>query len=236
MEPLEHLLDPTSRTLWAEYCALETKGMRKLGLQRLEQFITNFQQRPFAEQQLWVEALCSNKLGKAERLAGNYHVHTHDYPVIRHPLFRKIILPVLKIGVAQNDARSYRWIAQFEQYFYADQHATAQLGLEVFDTRFFLRRALQLNPDDSITVELLLHEYARRFDYYVHEVPFGILVQPAIFQTELAEFQELLDCYRLTERWHAALVKWTTLNADWDNYLNHRTEYTGFQHYLSRNV
>ena len=150
---------------------------------------------------------------------------------IRYPLFSRIVLPELRNGYTQGLPHHARWIGQLRHRIYVAKQACFQeLGLSPND---FLREALRMDPTDSAARRELISNLAEQLDYFVHEVPRGVLANSQYFRARLDEFWQLVTDEGLTERYEEAYRYWQLHCDAWEGYLSHRAQFTNYADYLA---
>jgi hypothetical protein len=72
------------------------------------------------------------------------------------------------------------------------------------------------------------------FDYYIHELPAGVLADADTFRCELDEFDQLVAAHGVTERYAARIRTWRFHCQAWGEYLRRRTHFLSYADYLSQ--
>lgn len=178
---------------WIKYNELRIAGDKKSANQLLAEFIITLKQQDKSTIENFVDQICSLTLEIDKQvLANNGTEVSNNSTRIQHPLFKEIILPVLTEKFLKNSPKHIKWIGQLEQFFYSDYSLTTnflnQLSVEgFFETRYFFEKSFLLeNKQDTLT--LLLNRIAQDIDYYTHEVPSGVIVEPEVLDQELTYF------------------------------------------------
>lgn len=229
MDPGELLTSP-ERELWFGYCECERDGRRKQGLALLGQFIEKMRGRPPTVVSHWVETFCRWHWDDAPR--GDPWCVDH----VRAPLVTDLILPELLHGYDQRYAARARWLALFFIVDYGLVYRwLSQRGRAELEPERLLREALALDPADARAAAALRGALARRFNFFVHEVPYEVLMDdtPA-WRAELDEFERLVDAYPTTPD-HSSDIRYWRYHCDaWEEYLRREDERESYAEFLAR--
>jgi hypothetical protein len=219
----ESLLHPPERALWRDYLSNSARGLRDRALQILKVFVSQVQAYPAQERQAWVDAWCRAYLDEETELS------------LRYPLFAHVIGPELRRGYEVGEPNYARWLARISQTGVVHPQRLAEmLGRPNISTQDLLRDALRVDPTDRRAARWLAKDMARAFEYYTHEVPLGVLADPASFRQELDEFERLVAGQGLADRYAVALRHWRFHCEGWADYLRRRSEFVNYADYLSR--
>src|SRR5207248_547276 len=83
-----------------------------------------------------------------------------------------------------------------------------------------LREAVRVDPSDAVAREMYIELMKINFDYYIHEVPVGLLVDPEEFSKELDEFTWVVQAHGAADRYKEALNKWRVYCDTFRDYLS----------------
>lgn len=215
--------------LWNDYLAAERVRVRQESLAALERFTDAALKHSIEVWQPWA-------LDLARRVVDDHE----DIPV-RLPLFRLMLFPALRDGLAKSIPGSARWLAGFGQLLYKSPSCRDQLPENQRSEHGLLLRAVQDDPGDTRAKNRLRLLMRSRFDYVLHELPCGVLYgndgatieQCDELMEELGDYEQLLeelgsedtDRYLIAEaRFHIPAYK---------HYLSERQHYTSYEDYLS---
>jgi hypothetical protein len=96
-----------------------------------------------------------------------------ESPVVRMPLFERVIFPVLLDGYRRRLPNYARWIAAAHELLRRCQRCWEELGfVSVLE---LLRRALEDDPNDLQAKQRVASEQAAFLRYALHEIPSGVL-------------------------------------------------------------
>ena len=224
----ETILNQPEQELWAEYQNLRKEFLKSKALTVLERFITNLQNYPEETRSKWVFAFCYALFDKGL-------IETRDkISILQYPLATRIILPELRKGYEAKKLPYARWIAQMRGKFPLHQPKYLEiLDLSEYDYDSLLEKALELDPQDSIAREIMIKRYVDSFNYYIHEVPIGILADSNEFKKEIARFIELVTQQGTLENYRKKLVGWQLHAEWWGDYLARRPEFKNYTEYLT---
>ena len=225
---------------WIKYNELRIAGDRKSANQLLAEFIITLKQQDKSTIENFVDQICSLTLEIDKQvLANNGTEVSNNLTRIQHPLFKEIILPVLTEKFLTNSPKHIKWIGQLEQFFYSDYSLTTnflnQLSIEgFFETRYFFEKSFLLeNKQDTLT--LLLNRIAQDIDYYTHEVPSGVIVEPEVLDQELTYFTKYWELSENKHLWERNLNAWKFIAKHWRLYRDLQNQYDSFSDYLQKN-
>ncbi len=105
-----------------------------------------------------------------------------------------------------------------------------------------LEEAFRRNPDDVLTQDELIKEFAYHFDYAVHEVPAGVLngntgstvAECQEWLGDLALFREVVQKRGLTGKYETAVHYWDFHFRGYADYLTHRDQYQNYADYINQ--
>ena len=154
------MLSEEVERLWREYREVEKDRIRHLMIERLDRFIDALLTEDRRTWHAWAENLAASIDRGAD-------------VVVRFPLFRRVLLPVLAEGVNRGKPHYARWLAQFNSLLFQcdlsalPEHLRTQVGL--------LEEALRQDPEDTIAKRRLVKANADCLEYTIHELPAGVL-------------------------------------------------------------
>lgn len=103
-----------------------------------------------------------------------------------------------------------------------------------FSSIIFFEEAYKIEKRKE-TLDLLLNRIAQDLDYYIHEVPFGIIVEPEVFDEEVGLFKKYYNLLDDKSLWTSKLEEWGMLAFHWKKQLSNRNRYSNFEDYLTKN-
>ena len=185
---------------WIAYKDAEKLGLRRQALNLLDEVIEMAKNLPAEQCRSWVEELACQIVDQ-----------DLDQPV-RAPLFKNLILPVLREGLNLGRAGCARWLADLGKPY--PRVLSSHLPREFQTPRDLLRQALRLDPDDARACQLLIAEELEGIAYSLHELPSAVLCGPNAATVEecdemledLHEFEKLVTEHGVREQ-HKALIE-----------------------------
>jgi hypothetical protein len=225
--------------VWEKYNITRIAGDKKTANKILLQFIDLLKKENKTYIRTFVDDICSKTLeaGQSTLYNNGTDVSNNKYR-IQHPLFKEIILPVLAEQYLNNSALHIKWIGQLEQFFYSDNEATKDFLKQInidgdFSTSYFFEKSFDLeNSQDVLT--LILKRAAQDIEYYIHELPVAVLIEPELFNVELKTFRHYLIKYNNKEKWSALLSQWENIAKHWTSYFSTRGDYRNFIEYQKK--
>ena len=228
------------RNLWENYNQIRISGDKKTANKLLQQYIDLLKNENYSVREQFVDEICSAVLETEDSIIANNGTEVSEKKYrIQHPLFKEIILPVLIEKYKTDSAKYIRWIGQFEQFFYSDLQTSKKLLEEIgiygyFSTSFFLEKSFSIEQSQK-TLDLILKRQAQDMEYYVHEIPTGLLIESEIFDKEIKQFETYYEQFDRKYIWTAKLDKWKLISLHWRTYLSERDKYVNFEDYLDKN-
>lgn len=226
--------------IWNEYNHVRITGDKKKANKLLFDFIEYLKQQDKKDIHLFVDDICGQILDLDHELLSNNGTDVSDKEIrIQHPLFKEVILPILKEEYKKNNPKYIKWIGQFEQFFYSDRNSTEAFLRELnidgfFEPRFFFEKSLALDKNQK-TLTLLLYKIAQDLNYYTHEVPMAVLATPEVLSEEIATFRKFWEQSESKYDWEASLLEWELIAKHWSIYLETQVRYDNFENYLKEN-
>ncbi len=223
--------------IWNTYRQARNTGDKKKANQLLRNYIDVFKLQDPKDIKIFVDNIC-HSVWDNERMPGlNHPSETPDNNnIIQHPLFKEIIVPDLIKEYNNNSALHMRWIGQFEQFFYSDFATTQSFLNELniaghFDTRHFYEKSFSIHQDQK-TLALLLDRMAQDLNYYTHEVPIGVLVEPDFLNKEIKTFKHYWQKCNSKNIWNQVLSKWELIAEHWTLFVQQKDQFDNFENYL----
>jgi len=226
--------------IWEKYNQVRVAGDKKSANKLLVDYIGLLKKQDEKDIKIFVDNICSLTLDTDDKIIYNNGTEVSDKDVrIQHPLFKEIILPILKNQYKKGSAKHIKWIGQLEQFFYSDNAITNTFLKELnivghFETRHFFEKSFALDNNQKI-LNLLLNRIAQEINYYTHEVPIGVLVDPEVLDKELLIFRQYLQQSDTKNIWEVVLTEWELIAKHWTIYLATQDKYDNFQNYLTTN-
>jgi len=194
------VLDANAQRLWSEYLEAEQDRVRDVLMPALDRFLAAFALQDEVRQEAWALHLAACVVDQGA-----------DTPV-RFPLFERILLPALAVGVTNEQPGCARWLAHFDHLLVhcrqvaLPDHLTSVVGL--------LTEAVRLDPSDRKARQALVCRLGSHFEYTLHELPSGVLyghngasvAQCDELLAELADFREHVHVLGETAR-YAELIE-----------------------------
>jgi predicted nucleic acid-binding protein len=221
-------LEENEQLLWQHYEHEIAQGQRKKATGvTLPLFIKQLKAYPPEKIKRWVATVCQTLFDEASQ---------QKIPPL---LFSEVILLELIRGFKQAELPYARWLAQANSYLYRAYNQNPQLeelfDFKLLDSNAFYEIALQHDPYDEIARKALIENLAYWFDFYIHEVPAGVLVEPAVFERQLDQFVALLQPAGLLPRYEKKLALWRFHANAYRDYLARRQEFKDYADYLAKN-
>jgi hypothetical protein len=155
-------LDGATQALWNEYLALEDRGTREDRTAELERFVDAAKGLGSEITDAFAYDLARRKVDRNEDFA------------LRMPLFREIVFPALKRGLAAGRGDCARWLAGLYQLVVRSADYL-EIQAAVGSERELLVRALELDPTDKKSRRRLIESDANYLHFTLHELPSGVL-------------------------------------------------------------
>lgn len=236
---MDYSTTPSALTdMWDKYNQVRVAGDKKTANKLLTDFIGSLKQQDEKDIELFVENICGLTFDTNDKIISTNGTEVSDSDIrIQHPLFKEIILPILKEQYKKGSAKHIKWIGQFEQFFYTD-YATTQAFLkesnftEYFEARHFFEKSYAIDANQK-TLILLLNRMAKDINYYTHEVPRGVLVVPEVLTEELITFRKYWEQSDTKNNWKADLTAWDLISKHWSLYFADKDNYDNFEVYLT---
>lgn len=241
-DPFAQLLEnPDTKSAWLKYQGFEEQSLKKQINTGLEAFIQCLEKEAPETIDRFAEAICAASLGEQVEFLPQSPIANIDGVHVRHPLFKRIVLPFLAKNYAHKKCPYGRWIAGFTQYFYSDRRlfnvlkgAADLADLAHFDPQYFLRANLTENPGDQAAADMLIHDLRQQLDYIFHEMPSAVLADTSETWPVLDEFERLVAQYGDPDEWRDWLQKRRTFCVAWEDYEADPDPYENFKDYLIR--
>lgn len=226
--------------IWDKYNQVRVTGDKKSANKLLLVYIDLLKQQDEKDIKIFVDNICGLILDANHKIIGNNGIEVSEKDIrIQHPLFKEIVLPILIDQYKKDSAKHIRWIGQFEQFFYSD-FATTQAFLKeldiegYFETRHFFEKSFSIDNNQK-TLELLLNRIAQDINYYTHNIPNCVLVDPDVLDKELMTFRQYWQQCDTKNIWKNVLTEWELIAKNWSLYLANQDKYTNFKNYLKTN-
>ena len=226
--------------IWDKYNQVRVAGVKKTANKLLVDYIDLLKQQDEKDIKIFVDNICSLTLDFDDKIIYNNGTEVSDKDIrIPHPLFKEIILPILKDQYKKDSAKHIRWIGQFEQFFYSANATTQAFLRELniaghFETRHFFEKSFFIDNNQK-TLTLLLNRIAQDINYYTHEVPIGVLVDPDVLDKELMTFRQYWQQCDKKNIWEDVWTEWELIAKHWTLYLATQDKYDNFENYLTTN-
>lgn len=226
--------------IWDKYNQVRVVGDKKTANKLLADYIAILKQQDEKDIKIFVNNICSLTLDVDDKIISNNGTEVSEKDIrIQHPIFKEIILPILKDQYKKNNAKYIKWIGQLEQFFYSD-NATTQAFLKelniigYFESRHFFEKSFAIDNNQK-TLTLLLNRIATDINYYTHELPIGILVDLDVLDKELITFRQYWQQSNTKNIWEAVLTQWELIAKHWTLYLATKDKHDNFENYLKTN-
>ncbi|HEX2912383.1 MAG TPA: hypothetical protein VH186_16360 [Chloroflexia bacterium] len=222
-------LAENERMLWQQYEWQIAHGQRKtLAPHTLSKLIAALREYPAEQLKQWVMAYCE------QIFAPKAGIPNLTVPL---PLFAEIIVPELKKGFDNGEARSTLWIAvNFSHIREATKIEPAirqHLNLDKLDFDDLYDMALNRDPDDKLIRQALIHYYLYSFDNCLHEIPQGVLATDW-FCNHIQKLEVLLAAEGLLESYRDKLALWRFHCQSYTDYIANRNDYLNYSDYLDK--
>jgi len=226
--------------IWDKYNQVRVAGDKKTANKLLADYIVLLKKQDEKTIKNFVDNICSSTLDTDNQVIANNGTEVSAKDTrIQHPLFKEIILPILKDRYKKGSSKHIKWIGQLEQFFYSDNATTTAFLKELniighFETRHFFEKSFALDNNQK-TLTLLLNRIAQDINYDTHEVPIGVLVDPEVLDKELMIFRQYWQQSGTKSIWEVVLTKWELIAKHWTLYLGTHDKYDNFENYLKTN-
>lgn len=225
---------------WEKYNQLRIAGDKKSANNLLTTFIDLLKQQDEKIINDFVNEFCIAVLDNSHKIISTNGTEVSESALrIQHPLFKEIILPLLKTQYKSNSALHIKWIGQLEQFFYSDIPTTTSFLTELniagfFETRFFFERSFSIENNQS-TLKLLLNRIAQDINFYLHELPDCVLAEPDVLDQELNTFSKYLQQSNAKTLYDKELLAWELIAKHWRIFNQDKEKYQNFEAYLNSN-
>jgi len=237
---MDHATNIKFTETWENYNRKRLAGDKRTANKILADYITLLKKQDEKEIEEFVDQICTLTLETDDKIISNNGTVAAEKDIrIQHPLFKEIILPVLKKQYQKESAKHIKWIGQLEQFFYTD-HSTTEAFLKdlnistYFYARDFFEKSFALEPNQK-TIVLLLDRIAQDINYCLHEIPTVVLAEPAVLESELAIFRQYLEQSEAKQIWEDSLNEWELISKHWTRYHEAKNDYVNFEDYLKIN-
>ncbi|TCC96168.1 hypothetical protein EZ449_22440 [Pedobacter frigidisoli] len=213
---------------------------KKTANKLLVDYIDLLKQQDENDIKIFVDNICSLTLDADDKIIYNNGTEVSEKDIrIQHSLFKEIILPILKDQYKSDSAKHIKWIGQLEQFFYSDNATTEAFLKELnitayFEARHFFEKSFAIDNNQK-TLSSLLNRIAQDINYYRHEVPIGVLVDPDVLDKEVITFRQYWQKCDSKIVWEAVLTEWELIAKHWTLYLSTQDQYDNFENYLKKN-
>ncbi|TKC06573.1 hypothetical protein FA048_15295 [Pedobacter polaris] len=237
---MDHVAHSKLTDTWDRYNQVRIAGDKRTANKILVDYIALLKQQDEQEIKIFVDHICSLTLEIDDKIIANNGTEVSDRDTrIQHPLFKEIILPVLKKQYQKGSPKHIKWIGQLEQFFYSDNTTTntflKELNIsEYFEARYFFEKSFALDNSQK-TLSLLLNRIAKDINYYVHELPTVVLAEPEFLEKELEIFRLYLQQFDNKNIWEVSLSEWELIAKHWKLHVAAKDEYGDFEDYLKAN-
>jgi hypothetical protein len=170
------LLTQHQSALWEAYQLCEKHGSREEKSTSLTAFLNALLESPIECWRDWAIDIARQVIDDKRDI------------VIRLPLWRGALFPVLLEGFQAKRAGCARWLAGFAGKGYLRDDCSARLPADCQSSFGLLRAATAHDPTDLKAARQLVNDWADGFDYALHELPDGIL-----FESHFASAEECLQ-------------------------------------------
>ena len=226
--------------IWDKYNQVRVAGDKKTANKLLVDYIDLLKQQDEKNIKIFVDNICGLTLNADNKIIYNNGTEVSDKDIrIQHPLFKEILLPILRDHYKNDSAKHIKWIGQLEQFFYSDNATTEAFLKELyiegyFEARHFFEKSFAIDNNQK-TLSLLLNRIAQDINYYTHEVPIGVLVDPDVLDKEVMTFRQYWQQCDTKNIWEAVLTEWELIAKHWTLYLATQNKYDNFENYLKTN-
>lgn len=228
------------KELWNNYNRIRTAGDKKAATKLLLDFISLLKEGDKAYLKTFTDEICTRLLETNHAvLSNNGTAVSENSERIQHPLFKDIIVPVLAEQYLNNSPLHIKWIGQLEQFFYSDgitaDKFLKQIKLEGhFPTLHFFEKSFSIDNNQD-ALKLLLKRKAQDIGFYIHELPFILLIEPEDFDSELTIFRNYWNKSDEKKTWQTPLENWENIAKHWREYFTARNDYKDFMDYQQLN-
>lgn len=222
-------LQEEDRAAWLEYVALERDGVRREANAALIDFVERLSAYSSAAQRRFVEALLDGVQQRGDRPF-----------TIRHPLWNQYVFPVLLERWDRAGPGSARALLSFNSQIHGGGECAAAIGDRDLSEIALVERALEQEPDAADLKLRWLKAFEYRFEFAIHEVPYGILWGEGATLPDHQRAVRTLDRFEaytadvgLTARYAEDLAEWRYYFVSYCGYLESGEGYVSFSEYLA---
>lgn len=210
-----------------KYSQAEQDRIRSVLTQELDVLISMLLQLDAKEYRNWVYELSSQVVDEES-----------GFP-IRMPLFEKVVFPVVFAGFKQKTPNTARWLAGYSHLIYKSKKVRAELGAE-FTEDYFLRKAIEHDPEDTLSKRKYISVIAHQLEYSIHAVPSGVLwgnKGASLEECEelilsLAEFKNILLSFPPNEEYEELVKECSSHFSEYKKYLINYDSHESYSVYL----
>ncbi|MEM0578296.1 hypothetical protein [Flavobacterium polysaccharolyticum] len=157
--------------------------------------------------------------------------------IIRQPLYKHLIYPVLSEQVEQNNVNAIKGLLKLDQHLVSYQGYTKDTK---YSSRTLLEKGFNISPDDRELLELYEIQTREYLNYTLHEIPIGV-----IYRTDGATIEQCVELINKTEKYEILCKKLKLDKSEliqeckyyysaYKNYLSIYTNYKNFADYLDK--
>jgi hypothetical protein len=158
---------------WAHFFEARERNRKKLMNDELEKQIAYANSLSGEEQTRYARALLSLKFEE-------------NMPIpIMNPSLWKLIFPYLKLGYESNHVIYMKWMYQSFSFQGVYNY------LKPVDRDDILRRILSIEPENKQIMEWLYIDLLSSLDFYLHEIPIGLLAEEQVCLDTVTEAEKL---------------------------------------------
>jgi hypothetical protein len=228
-QDVRHALAPADRATWDEYLEQETAGLRRVAMPLLGDFVAHVEGYTEQRRVRLVRTLVS--LARSDR---------PPRVSLRHPLFDRVVPPVLLNEYDRDEPGSARTLLDFYHQLHGGGLCDEVIGDRDLSYWTLLERAMKQDPDGRDLQEEWLAMSQDWFEYATHDVPTGVLYGndgATVSECEdllahVDQFEERAKALGVAEDHAESVQEWRYYFAGYREYLQRRDEFESFERFL----
>lgn len=202
--------DDVLNKLWIEYATIFNKGLKKQSKVNLNNLLLYIKSVDENDVELFVDCYCKAKYDNGE------------YIMLQFPLIEKVFLPYAIMKVHEKSTIHMRWAYLLMK---EDIKFYTTIEKEFGNPFKLLLRSYELNPNDELTIKVIMNSYINDLWYGVHHMPQGVIYTrecSMALLNEVGEFVENLPS-KIKESYVIEYQYYNILYREWYSYVDSNT-------------